>query len=278
MQISFSILLPTYKSRFLRECIDSVLSQTYSNFELIIVNDSSPEDIDSIIHSYNDPRVKYYKNEQNYGAKRLVQQWNYCLSLAYNDYVLCIGDDDILLPNCLDVYAQLIKQHPETVILHGQTDIIDQEGKLVCHTMPRPNYESAMSMLYHRVVLGRQQFIGDFCFNRKELIAQGGFFDLPFAWGSDDITALRMAEEKGIINSQEVVFAYRDHSGSITRHSYIWGKIHAILLEAKWKHDFLKRPVQNAQDAIYRRQIKQKLPLHTLRKIYYQVCNACRNK
>ena len=56
----FSVTIPTYKSAFLSECIDSVLSQTYKHFELIIVDDCSPEDIKSIVDSYSDIRIRYY--------------------------------------------------------------------------------------------------------------------------------------------------------------------------------------------------------------------------
>ena len=77
MSTFFSILLPAYKCRYLKECIDSVMAQTYSNWELVIVNDASPENLDSIVLQYNDARIHYYKNKHNYGAKHLVHQWNY---------------------------------------------------------------------------------------------------------------------------------------------------------------------------------------------------------
>lgn len=71
----FSIIIPVYKARFLKECIDSILAQTYHNFELILVNDGSPYDIDSIVGQYHDSRIKYYKREKGYGAVRLVDNW-----------------------------------------------------------------------------------------------------------------------------------------------------------------------------------------------------------
>jgi glycosyltransferase involved in cell wall biosynthesis len=66
--IKFSILIPVYKSKYLKECIDSILMQTFNNFELIILNDDSPEDIDNIVSSYQDNRIRYYKNDKNVGA------------------------------------------------------------------------------------------------------------------------------------------------------------------------------------------------------------------
>ena len=60
-----SIGIPAYKATYLKEAIDSVLNQTYTKFELIIVNDKSPENIEEIISTYNDKRIRYYKNEDN---------------------------------------------------------------------------------------------------------------------------------------------------------------------------------------------------------------------
>ena len=66
--IKFSVTVPAYKAQFLSECIDSILAQTYKNFELIIVNDVSPQDLDSIVKRYDDPRIRYYKNKEATGT------------------------------------------------------------------------------------------------------------------------------------------------------------------------------------------------------------------
>ena len=63
--MKYSFVLPAYKATFFKEAIDSILAQTYKEFELIIVNDASPDDLDSIVNSYSDSRIRYYVNEQN---------------------------------------------------------------------------------------------------------------------------------------------------------------------------------------------------------------------
>lgn len=269
MNTFFSILLPTYKLNYLQECIDSILAQTYSNWELVIVNDASPEDIESIIQKYTDTRIRYYRNAQNFGAKRLVKQWNHCLSLAKGEYVICMGDDDMLAPHCLETYAQLIADYPEVAILHGQTDIIDQYGQPVKHTPVRPAWESAMSLLYNRTYHYFHQFIGDFCYEKEALQAGGGFYDLPYAWGSDNISAVRAAEKAGIANTEEVVFYYRDNGESITRSTHTWGKLRAIWLEAFWVRRFLQQPVSTKKDKQYQHTLRNHLWVNTLRKSYY---------
>jgi len=70
--IKFSVTVPAYKAQFLSECIDSILAQTYKNFEVIIVNDASPHDLDSIVKKYDDPRIHYYKNKVGFGAEHVV--------------------------------------------------------------------------------------------------------------------------------------------------------------------------------------------------------------
>ena len=74
--MKFSITIPAYKRSYLKEAIDSCLAQTYGDFELIIVNDHSPENLDAIVTQYNDPRIRYYVNEKNCGAVNVVDNWN----------------------------------------------------------------------------------------------------------------------------------------------------------------------------------------------------------
>lgn len=66
-----SIAIPAYKKKFLADAIQSVLNQSIQDFELIIVNDKSPEDIDSVVEHFNDKRIRYFTNETNLGGKIL---------------------------------------------------------------------------------------------------------------------------------------------------------------------------------------------------------------
>lgn len=125
--IKFSVTVPAYKAQFLAECIDSILAQTYKNFELIIVNDASPQDFDSIVSKYDDPRSRYYKNEVGFGAEHVVGNWNKCLEYAKGDYVICMGDDDKLKPCCLEEYAKLINIYPDLNVFHALTEMIDEK-------------------------------------------------------------------------------------------------------------------------------------------------------
>ena len=82
----YSIGIPAYKGKFLFKCIESILKQDYADFELIIVNDASPEDLYSIVRQFDDPRIRYFKNDKNCGAENVVDNWNICLSYAVGDY------------------------------------------------------------------------------------------------------------------------------------------------------------------------------------------------
>lgn len=242
--IKFSITIPAYKQTYLKECIDSCLAQTYTNFELIIVNDASPEDLDSIVGKYNDKRIRYYKNKKNYGAVNVVENWNKCLEYATGEYIICMGDDDMLLPCCLEEYVKLMKLYPGLGVYHAWTEIIDEQSHVSGIQNPRPEYESALSLVYFRWNGRKMQFIGDFCYSVDLLRRSGGFYHLPMAWGSDDITAI-IAAEKGIANTQKICFRYRINSQTITKTGGWNVKIDATLLEEQWYQSFLSNCRKN---------------------------------
>lgn len=238
--ILFSILIPAYKKQYFKDCIDSVLSQTYESFELIIVDDASPEDIADVVYQYEDSRIKYYRNDTNFGAVNVVDNWNKCLSYATGDYVICMGDDDILPPTSLEQYHDLICEYPQIKVFHGRTELIDEENKSIALLEPRDVDESTLSLIYYRWK-GRYQFIGDFCFETKALRSMGGFYKLPMAWGSDDISVVRQAEAGGgIVNSNEILFKYRDNRLSISSSGSLLNKLEAVRLEEKWYETFLE--------------------------------------
>lgn len=215
-EIKFSILVPAYKRAFLEECINSILAQSYKNFELIIVNDASPNDLDSIIAKYSDERIKYYRNQVGFGAMHVVGNWNKCLEYATGDYAICMGDDDKLLPQCLEEYIKVIEAYPNLDVYHGMTMMIDEKSHIVDVQTPRPVYESLYSLMYYRWFKKRRQFIGDWLFRVDPLKKRGGFTDLPYAWESDDCSSYLACGNKGVANTQTPVFLYRVSTQTIS--------------------------------------------------------------
>lgn len=92
-------------------------------------------------------------------------------------------------------------------------------------------------------------FIGDYCYRVSALRARCGFYDLPFAWGSDAISAYEAARKSGIANTSVPGFQYRVNRHSISSHTdNIDGKIRALKLERKWFDDFFEGNPEEEQD------------------------------
>jgi glycosyltransferase involved in cell wall biosynthesis len=237
--ILYSICIPAYKSRYLQECIESILSQTAPDFELIILNDFSPEPIEEIISKNQDSRIKYFKNENNVGAYDLVDNWNKCLALASGEFIVIMGDDDRLAPNYLTEFSSLIKTYPDLDVFHCRSKIIDDEGKALGLTPALPSFEHVYDSIWHRLRQLRSNYVSDYVYRTSALRAQGGFYKLPLAWGSDDITAFVAAAKKGIAHSNRPVFEYRSNGLSITSTGNDLHKMTANQAYGQWLSKFL---------------------------------------
>ena len=241
-----SITIPSFKIKFLKEAIESILAQTYNNWELIIVDDASPEDIKSVVDKFDDKRIKYFRNEKNCGAIDVVDNWNICLKHCSGEYVICMGDDDMLTPDCLEEYGKLIEKYPGLHVYHAMTDVSDENGNVIGHQRKRPEYQTCAELILHRWS-GDIQFIGDFCYEVKSLRKEGGYYKLPLAWASDDITAVRAASYNGIANTQTSTFLYRSNTQSITQSKTNGIKLYAKSKELEWYADFLEKSKNRIQ-------------------------------
>lgn len=102
-----SIVLPSYKRAYvLPDAINSILNQTYTNFELIIVDDNSPDNTAEVIKSFNDPRIRYVKNEFNLKLPRTL---NKGFSLAQGEYLTWTSDDNIFEPTAIEKMAEALQ-------------------------------------------------------------------------------------------------------------------------------------------------------------------------
>lgn len=236
--MKFSITIPAYKAEFLKECIQSILAQTFHDFELIIVDDCSPNNLQAIVNQFKDSRIKFFRNNSNCGAINVVNNWNICLSHAQGEYIICMGDDDMLAPKCLEEYNELIKKYPQVNIFHTRVKIIDEKNNFIRLTDPRPEWESSLSMILYRMQY-RYQYIGDFLFKTQKLKDLGGFYKLPYAWGSDDITGYLAAEDQGIANLNNPNFYYRINRLTITSTGNNEIKMEALLMTEQWIKNFI---------------------------------------
>jgi glycosyltransferase involved in cell wall biosynthesis len=255
---TFSIAVPAFKKTFLQECIQSVLDQTCEDYELIIVNDNSPEDLDEIVHRFTDPRIIYRKNETGCGAYNVTNNWNKCLDLATGKYFMCIGDDDKLLPDCLEKYQSLIADFPDRHIFHAGTQLINEHSEIIGLQEARPLTESVYSMIWHRWCHSRKAFIGDYLFRTDVLRAMGGFIWMPYAWGSDEQTIFAVAENGGIVNMQGFGFQFRISTLSISGGNRLYKeKAEAWRSGKAWYRVFLRKEPADPTDKVFWHFIQQ---------------------
>ena len=114
-----SVLTSIYNTNpaHLRECIDSILAQTFTDFEFIILNDSPDNaELDSVIASYNDPRIRYEKNAHNIGISK---SRNRLLKMARGEYIAIFDHDDISVPERLEKQVEFLDRHPHIGVVSG---------------------------------------------------------------------------------------------------------------------------------------------------------------
>lgn len=117
MNTLISIIVPVYNgAKFIKETIESVLNQTYPHFELILVNDASPDNSAEVIRAYTDPRIHYLEHQTNKGsdAARLTG-----LSASSGELIIFLDQDDFFHPEKLQIHADYFEQHPDVGVTYN---------------------------------------------------------------------------------------------------------------------------------------------------------------
>lgn len=127
--MTFSIIVPIYKIEpYLRKCIESVLQQSYSDYELILVDDGSPDNCPSICDEYASNNNKIIVVHKENGG--LVSARKAGLEKASGDYAICLDGDDFLHPECLQKVISVIREHNPDVVCFGYIIYSDNEERL----------------------------------------------------------------------------------------------------------------------------------------------------
>ncbi len=124
-KVKFSVCIPTYnRAGYLKEAIESVLNQTYSNFELVIYDDGSTDETVRVVRSFKDPRIRYYRGKENRGRPFAR---NRCIELSTGEWIVWLDDDDKMEPELLSRYLIEINKYPEVEIFYVRHLIVNNE-------------------------------------------------------------------------------------------------------------------------------------------------------
>jgi glycosyltransferase involved in cell wall biosynthesis len=114
------------RAGYLRAAIESCLSQTFGDFELLVCDNASQDDTAVTVAGFDDARVRYVRNERDLG---MVGNWNRCVELARGELIANLCDDDLMVADRLARQVAIFDAHPGTAIVHGDAEMIDAEGR-----------------------------------------------------------------------------------------------------------------------------------------------------
>ena len=196
---------------FIGEAIDSLLAQTYGDFELIVVDDASTDDTPDIVNAYQDDRIVYFRREECTCSGNFAR--NDGLAISRGDLIALADADDIYVPDRLERQVRFLERHPDVDILGGSTVKIDADGRDIKQIITRPVYNRPhlyrLDLLRGRAVIANQTMV----FRRRVLDRVPGFSDYPA--GADYEFQLRASRYFNLHNLGQVLAYYRQHTGSV---------------------------------------------------------------
>lgn len=238
MLISFA--LPAFKGEFFEKAVRSILSQSYAELELVVLDDASPDDIAGILAKFPDPRVRYARNLENLGGKDLVANWMRCLEMCRGEYVVLAGDDDEYGEDFCAEMVAVARKHPELAVMHGRLIRIDEDSKITGVSSLASEVESVIDYLWHFKDQSRILACPDVMFKMSALRSIGGIVKLPLAWGSDLATWLLLAKQAGIGYSQNALLHWRYSGRNISSQKWGYEKVQARETYQDWINEFAR--------------------------------------
>ncbi|TVQ19765.1 MAG: glycosyltransferase family 2 protein [Leptolyngbya sp. DLM2.Bin15] len=227
-----SVVLPVYNAeRYVAQSIESVLSQTFTDFELLIGDDCSSDRSLDIINHYaaQDARIQVIQNPENYGGGKTR---NCLIAQAKGTYVAAMDADDISLPDRLALQVQFLEDHPEVVCLGGAHDLIDGDGRLLTR-LHLPEQDEEIQSL---ALAGHGSICHPCAMIRRSVLKDLGGYDEAMISAQDLDLWLRLGERGQLANLPDAILKYRLHANSVSQNRSLEQRQNArIACERAWQ-------------------------------------------
>ena len=200
-----SVLVPIYRTQeaYLRAAIESILNQTFLDFELVLLDDCPDDSREDVVRSYDDPRIVYLKNDRNLG---ITPSRNRLIDLAKGEYLAIFDHDDISLPTRLERQVAYLDAHPEVGVVSCWPGAIGSR-----RVVRNPEYDEdiRVSLMWDCAVTHSAAMI------RKSVLTGSGVrYESYFSPAEDYGLWCRLLPLTKFHNIPEVLFKYRNHSGN----------------------------------------------------------------
>lgn len=257
---TISVIMPIYNSsKYLWEAINSVLVQTFKDFELIIINDNLVENKKEIneslkiIKSFKDDRVKLLDNKGNIGVSASV---NKALGIAQGKYIAKMDSDDINNPTRLRKQFEFLEKHKNYTLVGTLYENVDEEGKFISRNrFPTKNFQLKMDMF------NRNPFAGGVVMFRAETLKKSGIFEFHDNDFSEDYDLwFRLAKYGKVYNIPEYLYKYRVYFNNITNKDKIEKQVGArkrLVLRYRYDKNFIFYYFCNSINIFVRKYLKK---------------------
>lgn len=204
-----SIIMPVFnQAQYVKAAIDSIINQSFKNWELIIIDDASTDATVECVKLFTDIRIILFRNKINLGISSSV---NKGLSIARGTYIARMDADDISLPNRLDTQINYLKKYPNIGLVGSWAKLISSDGK-VFGIKKFPELDKQLKKMFHYM----NPIIHPTVMFRKDLISLTGLYNQGLEGAEDYDLWLRFAKVTKLANIPMSLIKYRLHADNVS--------------------------------------------------------------
>jgi glycosyltransferase involved in cell wall biosynthesis len=206
----FSIAIPAYnRPKYLSQAIRSALAQTTDDFEVIVSDDCSTEDLESVVASFHDSRLKYHRSKIRLGAARNHQT---SVDLSCGDYIVNLHSDDLLLSNYLEVAVAELAARENAAAVYSSVAYLQNGAITGCQNVPRIRFADNNVLAENPWLEKFHNVAPTSCLFRRSAFSDVGGYRVTLRFAYDwDLFMRFMLIGGGVVFSREVLSVYRRH-------------------------------------------------------------------
>jgi glycosyltransferase involved in cell wall biosynthesis len=216
MKPKFTIAIPAYNlPEYLRQAIRSCLAQTAYDFEIVVSDDCSAEDLGLVAKSFGDSRIKYYRNAGRLGATKNFQRSAY---LSRGEYVVNLNSDDLLLPTYLEVAGAALDQCGEAAAVYSAIMCLTGSTITRWHSVPKVRFANRQQYLENPWLEKFHDIGPTCCLFRKSAFERIGGYRVSLRFAADwDLFMRFMTIGGGVLFMPQILSVARSHDGQMTQ-------------------------------------------------------------